>query len=78
MDVYRVSHEERSIFWEVITAVILSKKFYMYMCPIPKGFRDRGSSLYSFKIVYKKEILRTVTNAFIYCLSDKIGAVYLV
>jgi hypothetical protein len=32
---YRVSHE-----------VILSKKVYMYMCPIPDGFRDRAVSLY--------------------------------
>jgi hypothetical protein len=31
--IYRVSQEEMSIFWEVI----LSKKLYMYMCPIPNG-----------------------------------------
>jgi hypothetical protein len=31
----------RTIFWEVIVSVILSKKLYMNMCPIPKGFRDR-------------------------------------
>jgi len=35
---YRVSQEERSIFWEVIVSVILSKKLYMNMCPIPNGF----------------------------------------
>jgi hypothetical protein len=40
---FRMSQEERSIFWEVI----LSKKVYMYMCPIPNGFRDRAISLYS-------------------------------
>ena len=39
--IYRVSQEERSIFWEVIVSVILSKKLYMNMCPIPNGFRDR-------------------------------------
>jgi hypothetical protein len=39
---YRVSQEERSIFWEVIVSVILSKKVYMHMCPIPNGFRDRA------------------------------------
>ena len=39
---YRVSREERSIFWEVIVSVILSKKLYMNMCPIPNGFRDRA------------------------------------
>jgi hypothetical protein len=39
---YRVSQEERSIFWEVIVSVILSKKLYMNMFPIPNGFRDRA------------------------------------
>jgi hypothetical protein len=60
-----VSQEERSIFWEVIVSVILSKKkkkTYIYMCPIPNGFWDRTISLYSSKIVDKKEILRTVSN----------------
>jgi hypothetical protein len=75
---YRVSQKEVSIFWEVIVSAILSKKFYMYMCPIPKGFRDRAISLYSSKIVDKKEILRTVSNTGIYCSSDKVGTVYLV
>jgi hypothetical protein len=51
---------------------------YMYMCPIPNGFRDRAISLYIFKIVNKKEILRTVSNTDIYCSSDKVGAVYLI
>jgi hypothetical protein len=27
---------------------MLSKKVYMYMCPIPNGFRDRAISLYSY------------------------------
>jgi hypothetical protein len=44
--VYRVSREERSVFWEVIVSVILSKKVYMYMCPIPRDLRDRAVSLY--------------------------------
>jgi hypothetical protein len=70
--------EERSIFWEVMVSVILSKKMYIYMCPIPNGFRDRAISLYSSKIVDKKEILRTVSNTGIYCSSDKVGTVYLV
>jgi hypothetical protein len=52
---YRVSHEERSIFWEVITSAILSKTMYMYMCSIPNGFRGRAISLYISKIVDKKE-----------------------
>jgi hypothetical protein len=58
--------------------LILSKKLYMYMYPIPNGFRDRVISLYSPKIVDKKEILRTVSNTGIYCSSDKVGTVYLV
>jgi hypothetical protein len=41
-EIYRVSQEERSIFWEVIVSVILSKKLYMNTCPIPNGFRDRA------------------------------------
>jgi hypothetical protein len=36
-----VSQEERTIFWEVIVSVIISKKLYMNMCPIPNSFRDR-------------------------------------
>jgi hypothetical protein len=43
----------------------------MYMCPVPNGFRDRAISLYSSKIVDKKEILRTVANTGIYCSIDK-------
>jgi hypothetical protein len=73
-----MSQEDSSIFWEVTVSVILSKKLYMYMCPISNGFRDRAISLYSSKIVDKKEILRTVFNFYIYCSSDKVGTVYLV
>jgi hypothetical protein len=44
----RVCQKERSIFWEVIVLVILSKKVYMCMCSVPNGFRDRATiSLYS-------------------------------
>jgi hypothetical protein len=35
-----LSQEERTIFWEVIVSVILSKKLCMNMCPIPNGFID--------------------------------------
>jgi hypothetical protein len=69
------------IFGEVIVSVILSKNLYticMYMCPIPKGFRDRAISLCSSKIVDKKEILRTVPNTGIYCSSYEVGTVYFV
>jgi hypothetical protein len=41
-----VSQEERSIFWEVTVSVILRKEVYMYMCPIPNGFRNKSISLY--------------------------------
>jgi hypothetical protein len=58
-------------------SVILSKKVYVYMCPIPNGFQDRDILLYSSKIVKKKEILRTVSNTGVYCSSDKVGTVYL-
>jgi hypothetical protein len=40
-----VKHME--IFCDVIVSVILSKKVYMYTCPIPKFFRDRVISLCS-------------------------------
>jgi hypothetical protein len=48
------------------------------MCPIPNGFWDRDISLYSSKIIDKKEILRIVSKTGIYCSSDQIGRVYLV
>jgi hypothetical protein len=48
------------------------------MCPIPNCFRDRTVSLYSSKIVYKQEILHTISNTIIYCSSDKVGTVYLI
>jgi hypothetical protein len=51
---------------------------YMYMCTIRKGIRDRAISLYSSKIIDKKEILRIVYNIGIYCSNDKVGTVYLV
>jgi hypothetical protein len=54
------------------------QNLYMYMCPISNGFRDRAISLYSSKIVDKKEILRTVSKTGIYCSSDKVGIVYLI
>jgi hypothetical protein len=76
--IYRMSQKERSIFWEVTVSVILSKKVYMYMCPNPNVFRDTAISLYSSKIVDKKEILLTLSNTGIYCSSDKVGTVHLV
>jgi hypothetical protein len=40
--IYRVSQEERTIFWEGIVSVILSKKLYKNVCPILNGFQDRA------------------------------------
>jgi hypothetical protein len=54
--IYRIFHEERSIFLEVIVSVIPSKKVYIYLYPISNGFRGRDISLYSSKVVDKKEI----------------------
>jgi hypothetical protein len=51
---YRVSQEDKSILWEVIVSVILSKNIYMYTCPIPNSLRDRAISQYSSKIVDRK------------------------
>jgi hypothetical protein len=69
---------EKTIYREVTVSVILrKKKVHIYMCPILNGFRDRTISLYFFKIVDKKEILlvRTVSNAGIYCSRGKVGKV---
>jgi hypothetical protein len=73
----QVSQEEWSIFWEVIVLVILSKK-KKCICTCVLFRTVSEISLYSCKIVDKKEILRTVSNAGTYCSSDKFGAVYLV
>jgi hypothetical protein len=60
---YRMSQEEGSVFWEVIVSVILNKKVYTYMCPIPNSFQDRAISLYSSKIVWWE---RDITYCFWY------------
>jgi hypothetical protein len=39
LHIYRVSQEERSMYWKVIVSVIPSQKMHMYMC--------RAISLYS-------------------------------
>jgi hypothetical protein len=59
---YRLSQEERSIFWEVTVSVILrKKKVYMYMCHVPNGFRDTTISPHNSKIVKNK---RDITYCF--------------
>jgi hypothetical protein len=61
--IYRVSQEERSIFWEVIVSVILSRKVYTYMCPVPNGFRDRAtSSVYSSLYALRRATRRVLTR----------------
>jgi hypothetical protein len=51
------------------------QKLYVYMCPIPKVFRDRAISLYSSIFVGME--LRTVSNTGIYYSSEEVGTVYL-
>jgi hypothetical protein len=44
-------------------SIVHSKqKICMYICPVPKGFRDWTISPYSSKIIDNKEILRIVSN----------------
>jgi hypothetical protein len=69
---------EKSILWEITVSVILGKKVYTYMCRNPNGLRDRVISQYSSKPVYKKDILRTVSNTGVCCSSDNICTIYLV
>jgi hypothetical protein len=78
VSLYRMSQEERSIFWELIISAVLSKIVHMCMCPIPNSFRGTAILLYSSKTVDKKETLRTVSNTGIYFSSGKFGTVYLV
>jgi hypothetical protein len=67
---YRVTQEERSILWEVVVLVILSKNcICLCMCPIPNGFRDRAISLYSSKIVDKEEICRGADKSLAFPIS---------
>jgi hypothetical protein len=60
--IYRMSQEERSVFWEVAVSAILSKKkkVYMYTCPIPNPFRDGAVSLYN--TLYRRATLHFLTQ----------------
>jgi hypothetical protein len=52
-----------------------------FRCLRPQKIRQRGLmyiSLYSSKIIDKKDVLRTVSNTSIYYSSNKVGTVYLV
>jgi hypothetical protein len=57
----QVSQEERPVFWEVIVSAILSKKMYMYICPIPNGFRDRAMHVIA-RIKERQDALRRATR----------------
>jgi hypothetical protein len=57
-----VPQEERSIFLEVMLSGILSKNMYtsMYMCLIPKGFRDRAMDVIA-RMRERQDALRRAT-----------------
>jgi hypothetical protein len=48
---YRVIQKERSIFWDGIVSVIVTKKIYMNMCAVLSVYRDRAVRIYKHKIV---------------------------
>jgi hypothetical protein len=54
---HKLPKEERSIFWKDMLSVILSENLFMYMCPIPNGFRDTAVSLYSSSVSTPKTVL---------------------
>jgi hypothetical protein len=58
--VYRMSHEERLTFAEVIVSVILNKNVCLYMCRIPNGFRDTAISLYG--TLYRRATRHVLTR----------------
>jgi hypothetical protein len=63
-----MSHDERSMYGEVIMSVILSKKkIYIY---VQVSYSERFPS---FEIVDKIEIFCTVSNTVIYCSSNRSG-----
>jgi hypothetical protein len=75
--IFRLFQEERSIFWDVIISVILSKNC-ICTCVLFRTF----SEIMLFhctvsKLFDKKEILRTVSNVGIYCSCVKVGTLYL-
>jgi hypothetical protein len=67
----RMSQEERSIFWEVIVSVILSRNMYMYMC----SYSERFPRLCCFTIQFQNCWWENdITHCFCYrcCSSDRI------
>jgi hypothetical protein len=51
-----------SLFWKVIISVILSKVLYLYMCPIPNGFRVGAISLYIHYTLYRRATCHVLTQ----------------
>jgi hypothetical protein len=41
-NLYRVIQEERSILWEVIVSMTMSKEVHMNVCKILNGYRDNA------------------------------------
>jgi hypothetical protein len=68
--IYRVSQEERSIFWEVTVSVILSK-----MCKCTCVLFRTVSEIELFHCTVPKLLIR---NRYYACSSDDIGTVYLI
>jgi hypothetical protein len=63
---------------KVINQCIKSASNEMYyFLYIESPRRKSKKSVYSYKIVDKKDILRSVSDTGIYCSSDNVGTVYL-
>jgi hypothetical protein len=43
-NLYRVIQEERSILWEVIVSMTVSKEVHMNVCQILNGYRDNAAA----------------------------------
>jgi hypothetical protein len=73
VNIQSVPGEKANILW----GHYMQESMYAHVS-YSNGFRDTAISLYSSKIVDKKEILNVLSNAGIYCSSGKVGRVYLV
>jgi hypothetical protein len=60
--VYTVPQEEGSTFWEATISAILSKKVYMYVCPIPTGFRDKRFHYTEHCTLYRRATRHVLTR----------------
>jgi hypothetical protein len=63
-NLYRVSQEERSVFWEVVISVILSKRVYVYMlCSVVNGFRGTAVHCTVPKLLIRKRYYVDITGS---------------